>query len=131
MLCTRPSASESGQDMLAGKTQAVAALEQKKQVNAQQKKKPTIQQKKKPTAQQKNKPKTEKKMRKMEKVKKTERIKVESWKKPKGGTQVYHKWISDWRAETGGSLEDGRAAWKALGTAGKTAAKLAARRYDL
>ena len=40
-----------------------------------------------------------------------------------GSTQVHHLWISDWRKRTGGSLKDGRAAWKALGPEGKDAAK--------
>lgn len=40
-----------------------------------------------------------------------------------GGTHVHHLWISDWRKNSGGSLKEGRAAWKELGSIGKAKAK--------
>jgi hypothetical protein len=43
--------------------------------------------------------------------------------KKAGVTHVHHLWISDWRSRTGGTLQDGRAAWKALGPDEKVQAK--------
>ena len=40
-----------------------------------------------------------------------------------GGKHVHHLWIRDWRQKTGGTLKEGRAAWKALGSEGKAKAK--------